>query len=433
MGLRVSSRAAEDDAEAQSLSVSARAVCPNLATLGRFASALVGDARHHRLEQRLFSAVTLLSGTANVAGAFGLLGLREHSLLVVLNVGTGLLFLLFYWLSRFRGRSESLYWPFVSTIALFLFANSLANAGSGGGAFFYFIPGAVIATILAGRLRTAALAGLMFASAPIAVLYVEWERPDLVASYAGPHERLVDVTGSFLFVELFTVALVVVLAKSLNLERARSEALLLNVLPASVAEELKLDGRVRPRHYDSATILFTDFVGFTSVAERMAPEELVAELDTCFRAFDAIARRHGLEKIKTIGDAYMAAGGIPEPSRTHAVDCVLAALEIRSFIRDLGARRRAAGLPFWELRIGIHSGGLVAGVIGSEKFSYDVWGDTVNTASRLESSGLPGEINVSAATLELVGGRFAWRPRGQVEAKGKGPIPMFLIEGLLPE
>jgi len=216
-------------------------------------------------------------------------------------------------------------------------------------------------------------------------------------------------------------------------ERSKSEKLLLNILPASVAEELKVKGNSPPVHVDSATVLFTDFEGFTLIAEKMAPKELVQELDFCFSYFDSVVERYNLEKLKTIGDSYMCAGGIPKPNSTHAVDCVLAALEIQTFMNRLKDEKRNKNLPFWELRLGIHSGPLVAGVIGDKKFAYDVWGDTVNTASRCESSGHAGKINISLSTKNLVDAFFICKNRGKIPAKHKGEIEMYFVEGIRPE
>jgi adenylate cyclase len=223
---------------------------------------------------------------------------------------------------------------------------------------------------------------------------------------------------------------VVVLTRNLNQERAKSDSLLLNILPAAVAEELKTNDSVSPRHYEGASVLFTDFVGFTQIAEGMTPEQLIAELDACFSRFDAIARTHKLEKIKTIGDSYMAVGGVPAPNRTHAVDSVLAALEIQRAMIELAAKKSAQNQPCWQLRLGIHTGPLVAGVIGREKFAYDVWGDTVNTASRLESSGVAGRINISGATYELVKDLFVCEYRGKISAKNKGEIDMYFVNAV---
>ncbi len=180
-------------------------------------------------------------------------------------------------------------------------------------------------------------------------------------------------------------------------------------------------------------MLFTDFVGFTRIAESLTPQELIEELDNCFRQFDLIIKKQKLEKIKTIGDAYMAVGGIPQPNITHAIDSVLAALEISSFMTRMREEKTESNKPYWQLRIGIHSGRLVAGVIGQAKFAYDVWGDTVNTASRLESSGQAGRINISRATYEQVKDFFVCQYRGRVVAKNKGEIEMYFVDGIRPE
>ncbi|MBK7483050.1 MAG: adenylate/guanylate cyclase domain-containing protein [Flavobacteriales bacterium] len=179
----------------------------------------------------------------------------------------------------------------------------------------------------------------------------------------------------------------------------------------------------------SVTVLFTDFKGFTALSEVLSPKELVRDLHECFSAFDTIMEKHGLEKIKTIGDAYMAAGGLPVENATHAVDAVRAALEMRDFIAEGQAQKQAEGKPFFEVRIGIHSGPVVAGIVGVKKFQYDIWGDTVNIASRMESSGEVGQVNISEATYELVQGEpgLTFTPRGKVQAKGKGKLEMFFV------
>ncbi len=210
-------------------------------------------------------------------------------------------------------------------------------------------------------------------------------------------------------------------------EREKSDRLLLNILPEEVAAELKEYGRAEPKHYDKVTIIFTDFKGFTHLAGKMTPQALLKELDTCFAAFDAIVERHGLEKIKTIGDAYMAAGGIPIPNDTNPTDVVSAALEMRGWMEDWKREKEASGQPVWEIRIGVHTGPLVAGVIGKKKFAYDVWGDTVNLASRMESSGEPGKVNISGATYELMKDNFFCEHRGKVYAKNKGEVEMYFV------
>lgn len=215
-------------------------------------------------------------------------------------------------------------------------------------------------------------------------------------------------------------------------ERARSDKLLLNILPSSVANELKESGQVTPLNYESVTVLFTDFVGFTGIAEKLAATELIHELDGCFTQFDEETARNKLEKLKTIGDAYMCAGGLPNINSTHAVDACLAALEFQNFMLQMSKLKGELNLPYWTLRIGIHTGPVTAGVVGKNKFAYDIWGDTVNTASRMESSGVAGEVNISGHTYELVKDFFKCENRGKVEAKGKGMIDMYFVKGIKP-
>lgn len=207
-------------------------------------------------------------------------------------------------------------------------------------------------------------------------------------------------------------------------EKQKSDTLLLNILPEEVAEELKEKGFAQARLHNDVTVLFTDFVEFTRYSEMLAPAEIVAELDGCFKAFDEIVTRHGLEKIKTIGDAFMAVAGLPLPHTNGAAATVRAALDIREYIRQ----RRLQRPDSFDIRIGVHSGPVVAGIIGVKKFAYDVWGDTVNTASRMEQSSEPGRINISAATQALIGGDFACVYRGEVAAKGKGVMGMYFVE-----
>ncbi len=215
----------------------------------------------------------------------------------------------------------------------------------------------------------------------------------------------------------------------INLERERSDNLLLNILPGDVARELKETGRSEARYFEEVTVLFTDFKGFTRMAEIMTAQELVNEIDHCFKNFDEIILRHGIEKIKTIGDAYMCAGGLQGSDRCRPHQVVEAALEIQQFMENLKQEKIAQGKPYFELRIGIHTGPVVAGVVGTKKFQYDIWGDTVNIASRMESSGEVGMVNISQTTYDIVKHRFVCTHRGKIEAKNKGPIDMYFVEG----
>lgn len=209
---------------------------------------------------------------------------------------------------------------------------------------------------------------------------------------------------------------------------AKSDSLLKNILPDSVAEELKANGKVAPIHVESASVLFTDFSGFTNIATNMKPEDLIRELDTCFSAFDSITAKYNLEKIKTIGDSYLCVGGLFRDS-LHAQNSCYAAIEILKFLKERKLQKEEKGHPYWNIRIGIHTGPLVAGVIGEKKFAFDIWGDTVNTASRMESSGEVGKVNVSEELYLAVKDIFSFSYRGEIEAKGKGKMKMYLLEG----
>ena len=218
------------------------------------------------------------------------------------------------------------------------------------------------------------------------------------------------------------------LRKEIEAEKKRSEELLLNILPYETAAELKNKGYVDAQTYGLVTVMFTDFKDFTKVSERMSAQELVLEIDKIYREFDRIIGKHGIEKIKTIGDAYMCAGGLPKSNQTHAADVVAAAIDILGFIhQEIDARKRL-NLPYFEIRIGIHTGPLVAGVVGIKKFSYDIWGDAVNIASRMESSSEAGKINISETTYQLIKDRYACRHRGKITAKNKGEIDMYFVE-----
>ncbi|NDC42389.1 MAG: adenylate/guanylate cyclase domain-containing protein [Chitinophagia bacterium] len=208
-------------------------------------------------------------------------------------------------------------------------------------------------------------------------------------------------------------------------ERRKSDKLLLNILPEEVAAELKANGAAKARNFNNVTVLFTDFVGFTSVSEFLSPQELVDELHTCFKAFDEIMMRHGIEKIKTVGDAYLAVAGLPVHDEAHATKMVKAALEIRDFMVQ---RYAQLGDRSFRVRIGINSGNVVAGIVGVKKFAYDIWGDTVNIAARMEQNGEPDKINVSETTWQLVKNDFQCTYRGEIAAKNKGSLRMYFVD-----
>jgi class 3 adenylate cyclase len=221
--------------------------------------------------------------------------------------------------------------------------------------------------------------------------------------------------------------------QALESEKRRSDDLLLDILPAKIAEELKARNEVEPRHYGSATIMFTDFKGFTRFAEAAEPRTLVNDLNQYFSAFDDIIERHNLEKLKTIGDAYMCAGGLPEENSSHPVDACRAAIEIQEFMTRTNRQREKMRMQPWELRIGLHTGPVMAGVVGKKKFTYDIWGDAVNVAARMESSGDPGRIALSESTYHRVKEQFECERRDPIEVKNKGLMDTYFLNRIKSE
>jgi len=262
------------------------------------------------------------------------------------------------------------------------------------------------------------IAGLIFAVIFIGFVYNRWRATRKQRNIISEQKEEVDQAYA-----------------DLNVEKEKSEELLLNILPAEVAEELKEKGAADAQLIDDVTVLFTDFKGFTALSEQLTAKELVNEINVCFSAFDNIMGKYNIEKIKTIGDAYMAAGGLPVPNETHALDVVNAALEIQHFMLNLAEEKKKIGEPYFEIRIGVHTGPVVAGIVGVKKFQYDIWGDTVNTASRMESSGEAGKVNISHSTYQLVkdNANFSFESRGEIEAKGKGKLQMFFAQRSLSQ
>jgi PAS domain S-box-containing protein len=216
-------------------------------------------------------------------------------------------------------------------------------------------------------------------------------------------------------------------------EQEKSEKLLLNILPFEVAKQLKSKGKAGTRQYKLVTVLFTDFKGFSNISKTLDPKDLVSILDSYFAKFDEITGAHYIEKIKTIGDAYMCAGGLPLSNKSNPIDAVLAGLEIQHYMNTLNDSKVLNNLPVWELRLGIHSGPVVAGVVGKKRFAYDIWGDTVNIASRMEQSGHVGWVNISGTTYDYIKDFFDCDYRGKIETKNLGKIDMYFVNRIKPE
>lgn len=259
------------------------------------------------------------------------------------------------------------------------------------------------------------------------------EKKDAIAQAALKRQQLIR-NGSILFSGMMLLFVLVFYRQrnKLSSEKRRSDALLLNILPEEVASELKTKGSTDARLFDQVTVMFTDIKGFTQLSEKLTPSELVEEIDTCFKAFDEIIGKYDIEKIKTIGDSYMCAGGLPVVNTTHAEDVVNAALDIQQYMQHDLLQRKSEGRQPFEIRIGIHTGPVVAGIVGVKKFAYDIWGDTVNIASKMESTGEAGKVNISGSTYALVKEKFNCRYRGKIPAKNKGEIDMYFVERVAP-
>jgi len=219
--------------------------------------------------------------------------------------------------------------------------------------------------------------------------------------------------------------------EQLEMSQEETKDLLYNTLPQPVADNLMAYGKVRPERYDDVTILFTDFIDFTQATENMDPQDLVETLEYYFSYFDEVTEQYGLEKIKTIGDSYMMAGGVPERNTTHALDSVLAAMDIMHYMNQ--KKEEADSNAWWPIRIGINTGPVVAGIIGEKRFAYDVWGNSVNLASRMESHGQPGSVNISENTFQQVREFFDCKAHHEVEVKGVGEITIYTVQGLKKE
>lgn len=214
----------------------------------------------------------------------------------------------------------------------------------------------------------------------------------------------------------------------LQIEKQKSDDLLLNILPAETANELKAHGKALAKSFDVVTVMFTDFKDFTTVSENVSAQELVEEINTCFSAFDLILQKHGVEKIKTIGDAYLCVTGLPVSKPTHAEDMLNAAFEIRDYMEKRKGEQTAKGSFSFQIRLGIHTGSIVAGIVGLKKYAYDIWGDTVNFAARMEQNSEAGKINISGTTYELIKDKYSCTYRGKIPAKNKGELDMYFAE-----
>jgi class 3 adenylate cyclase len=260
----------------------------------------------------------------------------------------------------------------------------------------------------------------------MAVQGIEVNWANIVATQVNqPLHWVIDSAPLFLGLFAYWIG---VRQEKLKVANKKVMDILYNTLPWQIADEILEHGVSKPRYYEHVTVLFVDIKGFTQMATESSPKQLVEELDQYFSLFDQIVGLYGVEKIKTIGDAFMAAGGLPDPTRTNTSEVVRSAIEIRDKTLELNNERAKKGKRTFDIRIGIHSGPVVAGLIGKRKYSYDVWGDTVNTASRIENTAVPMKVTISKATHDLIRHDFSCRSKGIVDLKGKGQLEIFEAE-----
>jgi adenylate cyclase len=392
---------------------------------------LFGDPERFSLQHRLLLACCMVGALLAVGSLVlnALLGMPTA--IQVATACYAVVILGFYRLLRRRpGRFEPLaLWPLLLTV-LFVGLQWLLNAGFSGGMLYVLLGASVAALTVRGWRRVLLLAVVVVMVG--AGFLIEWRHPEWILSpYDSRAQRIADLAVTFTLTLGAIVGIVLTLIRAydevlreLREERERSDHLLLQMLPAPICERLKRQEEIIADGLEQVTVLFADLVGFTRLSASMDPEDLVAMLNNVFSAFDQLVARHGLEKIKTIGDAYMAVAGAPEPRADHARAAADLALDMLHALRSIPSV--PAGL---ELRIGLSSGPAVAGVIGQTRFAYDLWGDTVNAASRMESHGLPGRIQVTEETRRLLGEAYRFEPRGPVTIKGLGEMQTWFLEG----
>ncbi|MCB1139657.1 MAG: hypothetical protein KDK23_12910 [Leptospiraceae bacterium] len=399
--------------------------------LRRFLGLLPEYSLEQRIQILASSTAVLVTGVAIFLGTF----LNQEPVLLIFGASMVIIMILINYYSRKPGNRFATYGLLVA-IAVILPVAWIYNEGSRGPvpALFLFAS-SLMMVVVPSR------AGIPVSTIILALIWglmaIDALRPSWIVSYASEEDRLIDV---FVLIGLIafpgTVAITSYVVSSYREAREEaqeqrnlSDRLLHSILPPSVAEILRKGHRYPPEEHPVVSILFTDLVGFTQIAETLSPEELIDELDRIFSNYDRIAQKHGVQRIKTIGDSYMAVAGAPEPLEDHATRTILCALEMQAWLNDyiISESKSTSRSPQWQMRCGIHSGPVIAGVVGANTFAYDGWGDAVNTASRLESAGLPGEVNVSAQTANLAEGEFVFESRGPVQIKNKAPIEMFLV------
>ena len=397
-----------------------------LSTLGSKQDEAPGERR--RLARTNQSAVIGTVSCGSFAIGYAIAGSRYYAPMIANVIAVALLLFALFLNSRGARTAAKLF--VLVPVNLVVVVASMLLGGRVGFLYYFFLFAAVAFLLFGSREKVARFSLTILSVACLVVVLLVAPRERMISHVSPAVAQLLDITSAIAVI--VTVVFIVNLFTSdteiaeagLAEAHARSERLLLNVLPAPISARLKDDEEIADG-FAEVTVLFADIVGFTELSQKRSPDALVKMLNRIFSAFDDLAEEHELEKIKTIGDCYMVAAGIPTARSDHAVAMAKMALAMRDALERIN---RESGYSL-QVRIGLHTGAVVAGVIGKRKFIYDMWGDTVNTASRMESSGLPGEIQITRDLNELVSNAFVTEPRGTIKVKGKGEMETFLLKG----
>jgi adenylate cyclase len=395
--------------------------------LAKLLTNIIGSSRVFSLEQRIHNTISIVIGVLSFPMLI-LLTFLDLRLLHILSIlFCGFVNLAFYYLSRFRRRTFAL----VPLLVLLITLSIIWIYGYGLNGFVHlFLLGLAVPTaiLLRGIQRTLGL--LLIVATVLSLTLYDINHSDQFLVFDTPSQKYVDFGVNFVMLFVILSLVTTTVLNSLDEERSKSDGLLLNILPAQIAFELKEYGSSKPKRYDSVTVVFSDFVGFSRTCQNLSAEEILQELDVCFSAFDNVTERYSLHRLKTIGDSYMLVGGMPAENANHPASCTHAALEMAEFVHARKAHFDSLAKPYWDIRVGVHTGPVVAGVIGKQKFAYDIWGETVNMASRMESHSLPGRVNISHATYEQVRDKFNCEFRGVQEIKKLDSVQMYFANKL---
>jgi len=388
---------------------------------------------YERKRVRLLNVMCLISAVAYFGNALSLIEHRISFVECLLAIAVCMLVISLNSLKKY-----SLACHAFSLWNIFIYTFMGIVQGENDATQLYLIPSSVLSMFFFDKLHINILYFLINGACYSLAIYYQHHFPPLnvfegqnqlyISNHALMFAILFAMIYSFKSENLFQEKLLEERNRNLDFEKQRSDRLLLNILPAKTAEELKSTGQSKAQQFKLVTVLFTDFQDFTIKSAQMTPDQIVHEMNSYYVEFDKIMSKHSVEKIKTIGDGYMAAGGLPVENTSNPFDVTNAALEVLDMVKQEKEKRISEGRMFFELRVGIHSGPVVAGIIGINKFSYDIWGDTVNTAARMQSSGEVGKINVSGSTHALIKDHYQTTHRGKVQAKGKGEIDMYFVE-----